>query len=825
MDGRPAGRSLSLVIPAYNEAAGIRQAVVEADEALAALGVAYEILIVDDGSTDGTAAAATEATYDRPHVRILRHARNRGYGAALATGFKTAQHDRVAFTDADCQFHLADLALLLSLTDEHPVAVGYRVGRQDPWQRRFYSWGYNVLARTLLGTRARDCDCALKVFRKDALRQLMPETPGFFVNTEMLTRARLLHLDVVEVGVRHRPRRHGTSKVGLHDIPRTLANFLPFWWSRVLFAGRDGDREITRQGDRETGRTTKGWSVVAAVLMLGLVAALLFFTRLSCPLLEPEESRYAEIPRQMLAEGRLFEPVWHGVPYYQKPPLLYWLVMGCYSLFGVHDWAARLVPAMAGLLTVLLTFWWGKRTAGLGAGLAGALLLCLSARFVYLGRMLAMDGLLCLWVVAAQATAHVALSSGTLRRGWWLLSALACGLGLLTKGPVALVLVLVPVLAYQFLDRRSARPRWHLWLVHGALALAVAGPWYLAMAFHNPEAAGAFFWLHNIMRFVDPVDHARPLWFYLPGLLIGMLPWTLLVVPLAKFVARRSARTAGRRPPALGFFLLAFLWCLAFYSIAACKRAGYILPAMPPLALMLGTYLAAALPRRKHALEGLARLRLPVQRAVFAYRATLGALGLGVAGSLIAVAGGLWSPATGLLSVALLGGVGAALLHRGPDSKVPTAWAVCAATVFLLLLVAVHQFLPAYHRRFALRGQVRLHEALVAEWRIPVACYPRRWDSVSFYLRCDDVRVYTPPQRAQFLADLSARSRTLVFVKSEHYLDEFLRCLPASLEFVPCRRQGTVVTSGLVRHRAEIADDVVAQRLQRTHENNAADER
>src|SRR5207237_5910008 len=90
-------------------------------------------------------------------------------------------------------------------------------------------------------------------------------------------------------------------------------------------------------------------------------------------------------------------------------------------------------------------------------------------------------------------------------------------------------------------------------------------------------------------RCLDPVDHARPGWFYLPGLVVGMLPWTLLV-PLAIFLARRSA---ARRPQALGFFLLAFLWCLGFYSAAGCKRAGYILPAMPLLALLLGTYLAA----------------------------------------------------------------------------------------------------------------------------------------------------------------------------------------------------------------------------------------
>src|SRR5262249_2295025 len=168
MDGRqsptePAGWSLSLVIPAYNEEAVIRQAVEEADRALAGLTATYEILVVDDGSADGTARVVEEMAATRPHVRLLRHPENRGSTAALRTGFEAARLDRVAFTDADCQFHLEDLASLLPLADRVPVAVGYRVDRQDPWRRRFFSWGFNTLIRTLLGTGVRDCDCALKV--------------------------------------------------------------------------------------------------------------------------------------------------------------------------------------------------------------------------------------------------------------------------------------------------------------------------------------------------------------------------------------------------------------------------------------------------------------------------------------------------------------------------------------------------------------------------------------------------------------------------------------------------------------------------------------
>ncbi|MGH7170741.1 MAG: glycosyltransferase family 2 protein [Gemmataceae bacterium] len=229
---------VSLVLPAFNEEAGIRQAVIEAREALAELTSAYEILVVDDGSCDGTAAIVAELAAEFRQVRLLRHDGNRGYGAALRTGFAAARFERVAFTDADCQFHLADLGRLLPLSDCYPLVVGWRQGRQDSWRRRFLSRGFNLLTHALLGTRVRDCDCALKVFQREVLPDLLPETNTFFVNAEMLTKARQRGLAVAEVGVRHRPRLRGASKVSLREVPRVLTTLLPFWWSRVLFPAR-----------------------------------------------------------------------------------------------------------------------------------------------------------------------------------------------------------------------------------------------------------------------------------------------------------------------------------------------------------------------------------------------------------------------------------------------------------------------------------------------------------------------------------------------------------------------------------------------------------
>jgi dolichol-phosphate mannosyltransferase len=234
----PVRWQLSLVIPAYNEEAGIEQAVAEAHDALTTLDYEFEIIVVDDGSSDFTAGRVMDMADALPSLRLFRHSRNLGYGAALRTGFEAARFDRVAFTDADAQFYLEDLDRLLPLTMEFPIVAGYRVDRRDPWRRRFLSRGYNFLVRNLLGTRIRDCDCALKVFRREVLRYIMPESRGFFVNAEILCKAQRLEIEVCEVGVRHRPRQHGSSKVSLWDVPRTLGRLVPFWWSHVVWSAR-----------------------------------------------------------------------------------------------------------------------------------------------------------------------------------------------------------------------------------------------------------------------------------------------------------------------------------------------------------------------------------------------------------------------------------------------------------------------------------------------------------------------------------------------------------------------------------------------------------
>jgi hypothetical protein len=140
---------------------------------------------------------------------------------------------------------------------------------------------------------------------------------------------------------------------------------------------------------------------------------------------------------------------------------------------------------------------------------------------------------------------------------------------------------------------------------------------------------------------------------------------------------------------------------------------------------------------------------------------------------------------------------------------------MCATVTLAVLLVGIHQVLPGYERRFSVREQVRPQAELSDNSDMPVVCYPRRWDSVSFYLRRDDVRVYRPEDRKEMIADLRRRPSTIIFVKSDtvntQHLRELLRDLPASLEFIPHSRHG-IVTTGVIQRRPEAPAMFLARR-------------
>ena len=204
-------RSLSVILPAFNEAANIRDAVLSADRYCGERGLDAEIIVVDDGSSDATAELALRLVPEHAELRLVRHPENRGYGAALRSGITASRKEHIFFTDADLQFDIRELDFLLRHADDYDIIAGYRLMRADPWPRRFNAWAWGRLMGLLFGLRVRDIDCAFKLFHRRVFERVSIQAIGAFVNTEILVRARAEGFSILEVPVSHYPRRAGAQ--------------------------------------------------------------------------------------------------------------------------------------------------------------------------------------------------------------------------------------------------------------------------------------------------------------------------------------------------------------------------------------------------------------------------------------------------------------------------------------------------------------------------------------------------------------------------------------------------------------------------------------
>lgn len=229
--------SISAVIPAYNEERAIASTVEAVVGALSSLVDDYEVVVVDDGSRDATAGIVRGLGERFPPVRLVSHDVNRGYGAALGTGFAAATRELLFLTDGDKQFDVRELAGCLPLLDRADLVVGYRRPRADPWVRRLYGWGWNMLVNTFFGYTARDVDCAFKLFRRSVWESIPVHSRGATFSAELLVKARRVGYRVKERPVSHLPRTAG-SPTGAKPavIVRAFIELFRLW--------RNLDREL-----------------------------------------------------------------------------------------------------------------------------------------------------------------------------------------------------------------------------------------------------------------------------------------------------------------------------------------------------------------------------------------------------------------------------------------------------------------------------------------------------------------------------------------------------------------------------------------------------
>ena len=331
------------------------------------------------------------------------------------------------------------------------------------------------------------------------------------------------------------------------------------------------------------------WSVWA------LLALAWFATLAWRPLLEPDEARYAEIPREMVHSGDWVTPRLNGLKYFEKPPLQYWATAAAYSAFGVDEWTARLWSCALAFLCIPLTYAFARHLYGNGAvAIAAAVVLAVNPYFAIIGQLNILDSSFCFFMVAALFSfmrARTCEPRSPPERGWMVLASASLALAVLSKGIVAFVLIGGTLVIHMLVTRdlRHWR-RWHLAFTIPVF-VAVTLPWFIVVSQRNPEFPQFFFIHEHFQRFLtDEADREGPWWFFIPWLLFALLPW---LVPI--WNARGPVR--WQRPTDdLGIArAMLWSWCafvMFFFSISHSKLPTYILPMMPALAVLLAPYLA-----------------------------------------------------------------------------------------------------------------------------------------------------------------------------------------------------------------------------------------
>ncbi len=328
------------------------------------------------------------------------------------------------------------------------------------------------------------------------------------------------------------------------------------------------------------------------------------------PLMEPDEARYAEIPREMIASGNYVTPHLNGVVYLEKPPLFYWGNALSFRLFGESEFSARLFTAAVSAAGILLTYWMGAALSGWRTGLYAAIVLSTSLYHYAIGRLNTLDMTLGVALLLAIFPAYLYLSERRASRGYLYLSYAAAGLAFLTKGLVGVVFPAAVIVVWLVFSRRHREIGRAISLPGILIFLAVALPWVVLVQRENPDFLWFFFVHEQFLRYTTTI-HQRyePFWFFIPIVVAGFVPW---IVFLRRIVlAVRASAEEFLSGDAAVFLLSWVLFIFLFFSLSKSKLPTYMTPIFPPLAVLFGRGLEIWADRE----DGSVRCRSPLALA------------------------------------------------------------------------------------------------------------------------------------------------------------------------------------------------------------------
>lgn len=339
--------------------------------------------------------------------------------------------------------------------------------------------------------------------------------------------------------------------------------------------------------------------------LLLIAVAVIWFSNLEYrKLIKPDEGRYAEIPREMVASGDWVTPRLNDLKYFEKPPLQYWTTAAAYEVFGEHQWTSRLWTALTGFAGILLVWFAGLRLYGREAANYAAILLGSSMLYALMAHINTLDmgvtffitlGILAL-LLAQQGYGNLQTIKAS--RNWMIVAWASLALAVLSKGLMGLVLPAAALFIYMIVQRDfSVLKRMH-WLPGLAVFLLITVPWFYLVMKANPEFFQKFFIYEHYTRFTTKeLGRYQPWYYFVPVLLAGMLPWTALMFDTL-FKSWRGSRLPEKQFNPARFLLVWAVFIYLFFTVSGSKLPSYLLPMFPALALLMGKQLVEIDTRR-----------------------------------------------------------------------------------------------------------------------------------------------------------------------------------------------------------------------------------